>query len=483
MSVVDPQSLIESLCALPRETEWLEFKRNRFLPERVGQYVSGLANAAILKNERRAYLVYGVDDQTHELVGTTLRLKARKVGSENFEHWLSKQLDPRISFEFVGVNVDGRHIELVCIDPAFIAPVRFQGEAYIRIDSVLKPLREYRERERALWDATSRFSFERGVATAHASEEELLEQFSAAELLKRMGSRRQTDGGVIDQLLKEKLVIDDQQKGFDVTNLLALLSARSFQSIPLLSRKALRVVVYEGASKLHAQSDTTEDGGYGLIFPELLAHIMEKVPHHEVMLQGTRTTVYEMPEIAIRELVANALIHQDLTSKGNGPLVEVFSDRIRITSPGEPLVATERFIDAPARSRNEELAGFMRRIGICEERGSGIDRALAAIESATLPPPLFQEIEGATVVTIFGRRTFAKMTREERLRACYQHAALRWEAGSSMSNRSLRQRLGLNEKQYPQASKLISDAISVSLIRPLDQAQPKRTARYVPFWA
>ena len=88
------------------------------------------------------------------------------------------------------------------------------------------------------------------------------------------------------------------------------------------------------------------------------------------------------PELAIRELVANAIIHQDFTLSGTGPMIEIFSDRMEITNPGIPLVDTQRFLDSPPRSRNEGLASFLRRIGICEERGSGIDKVVFQTEVA-----------------------------------------------------------------------------------------------------
>ena len=85
-----------------------------------------------------------------------------------------------------------------------------------------------------------------------------------------------------------------------------------------------------------------------------------------------RKEVSMYPELSVRELVANAIIHQDLTLRGTGPMIEIFADRMEITNPGIPLVNTERFLDSPPRSRNESLAPFMRRVGICEERDGNI---------------------------------------------------------------------------------------------------------------
>jgi ATP-dependent DNA helicase RecG len=107
-----------------------------------------------------------------------------------------------------------------------------------------------------------------------------------------------------------------------------------------------------------------------------------------------------IPRVAVREILANAIIHQDFTISGDGPFVEVCPDRLKITNPGRPLIPVDRFIDAPSTSRNSRFGLLMRQLRICEERGSGVDRALVSIEREILPPPLFQSVENTTVVTL-----------------------------------------------------------------------------------
>lgn len=176
MKIADAKKLLLSLCKLPRETEWCEFKSNRFDHEDVARYVSGLANSAILRSEHRAYLIFGVEDGTHRITGTSLELKSLKVGNEVFEHWLTRSLDPHLTIEFIRIEIEpGRFVEMICIDPAYQRPVRFKKEAFIRIDSVLKALADYPERERSLWLATSAFAFEQGIALHHVSPKEVFE--------------------------------------------------------------------------------------------------------------------------------------------------------------------------------------------------------------------------------------------------------------------------------------------------------------------
>ena len=114
------------------------------------------------------------------------------------------------------------------------------------------------------------------------------------------------------------------------------------------------------------------------------------------------------PEIAVRELVANALIHQDFAISGTGPMVEIFPDRIEITNPGTPLIDTLRFIDEPPRSRNQALASLIRRVNICEERGSGVDKVVFQVELFQLPAPDFQVTATHTKAVLYASRSWRK---------------------------------------------------------------------------
>ena len=189
------------------------------------------------------------------------------------------------------------------------------------------------------------------------------------------------------------------------------------------------------------------------------------------------------PEPAIRELVANALIHQDFSITGAGPMIEIFTDRMEITNPGLPLVKTERFLDTPPRSRNETLASLMRRAGICEERGSGVDKVVFQTEFYQLPAPIFETPENNTRAVLFAHKKLSAMDRADRVRACYLHACLRFVERDPMTNSSLRVRFGIQEHNSAIASRIIRDTIEENLIKPYNPEQGKKFAKYVPFWA
>lgn len=480
--VHDPEKLLESLCALPRETGWVEFKENKFNEDSVGQYVSSLANSAMFEGRDAAYLVFGVRNENHEIVGTTVDLLGETVGNESFILWLNKYLEPHISVQVESFDYGGRRVEILCIDPGYRQPVKFKKVPYVRIGSSQQPLSNYPERERALWQITSRFSFESSFLTEHLTANQIEQLFAYKQLLRALGHNMEPKAA-FSYMSDAGWIKSDLQGRFEVTALLAIAGALHLNHFPSLLDKGTRVLVYKGKDKLDAISDIEGDKGHLVTFVSLLQHIMARIPSRERMVHGVRETVYDVPEISVREFLANMLVHQDFTQTGTRPMVEIFKDKVRFTNPGEPLISVDRFIAAPSKTRNPKFAKLMRDAGFCEQRGSGIDRAIREIEKEALPPPLIEAIEGSTVVTAFMPRKFADMTPEERVRACFQHACLRYEHGDPMSNGSLRDRFGLSAKQYPQVSLVIKEAIEAGRIRPLAEDQGNRNAKYVPFYA
>jgi predicted HTH transcriptional regulator len=164
-------------------------------------------------------------------------------------------------------------------------------------------------------------------------------------------------------------------------------------------------------------------------------------------------------------------------------MVEIFKSRMEITNPGLPLVQTDRFLDSPPRSRNEALASFMRRIGVCEERGSGVDKVVSQTELYQLPAPLFETTAEHTRAVLFAHREFRDMDKADRIRACYLHACLRYVQRDDMTNTTLRERFGIDEKNSSMVSRIIKDAIKAGLIRCHDETVGSRARKYLPRWA
>jgi predicted HTH transcriptional regulator len=206
------------------------------------------------------------------------------------------------------------------------------------------------------------------------------------------------------------------------------------------------------------------------------------LPSNEVIGKALRKNVPVFPELAIRELVANAIIHQDFHLTGTGPMIEIFSNRMEITNPGLPLVTTERFLDSPPKSRNEALASFMRRIGVCEERGSGVDKVVFQTELYQLPAPAFEITAEHTKAILFSHRKLKEMDKEDRIRACYLHACLKYVERSYMTNSSLRKRFGIEDKNSAIASRIIGETLIAKKIKPFDKHTSRKLMKYIPWW-
>jgi predicted HTH transcriptional regulator len=245
----------------------------------------------------------------------------------------------------------------------------------------------------------------------------------------------------------------------------------------------VRVVHYKGRGRIETLREQVGTRGYAAGFEGLLDFIMTLVPSNEIIGQALRKSVPMFPELAVRELVANALIHQDFFVTGAGPMGEIFDDRIEITNPGEPLVDVSRFVDTPPKSRNETLASLMRRFRICEERGSGVDKVISQVELFQLPAPLFEVPAGFTRVVLFAHRPLSAMDRQDRIRACYLHACLKWVMREYLTNASLRDRFGIEERNKAMVSRYIRETVEAGMIKPYDEKASRKMMKYVPYWA
>ena len=245
----------------------------------------------------------------------------------------------------------------------------------------------------------------------------------------------------------------------------------------------MRVIQYQGRARTETLREQVGGKGYASGFEGLIRFISSLLPSNEIIENALRRTVPRFPELAVRELVANSLIHQDFTATGAGPMVELFEDRIEITNPGAPLVDTRRFVDTPPKSRNKSLASFMRRIGVCEERGSGWDKIVRESEVYQLPAPLAEVVNDNIRVLLFAQRPLSKMDRTDRVRAVYLHACLRHVNREYVTNASVRGRSGIAGRNSAKASRLIGEAIEDGAILADDPTAARKLMRYVPWWA
>lgn len=477
------ESLINNLTTLPRETQWFEFKHNNVDADEIGCYISALGNSATCEDRDKAYLIWGIHDETHEVIGTSFNPYTHKVGNEELENWLRRLLSANAVFEFSMEEVKGKNIVIFTIQKAIYTPITFKREAYIRSGSYKKHLRDVPALEVKLWSKLNLAKYETIRAKENLDKGTLLSTLDYPAYFDLTEMPMPADADQIIHYLIEDYLVQKQDSGlYAITNTGALLFAKKLSEFPTLSRKRLRVIQYAGVSRISTKSDLTFDRGYASSFEEMMRYIEGLLPKKELILDGIRQGVPHYPSIAIRELVANALIHQDFVPSGVGPLVEIFDNRIEITNPGVSLVKVSRIIDNPPKSRNEILAALMRRFGICEEQGSGWDKIATATEDALLPAPKMIIYDEATRVVLSDSISFDLMSTDDKVWACYLHACLRYANGEKMNNASLRTRFGLSANEKTKISRLLRTATDRGCIKPFNPDTAPRYMHYVPHW-
>ena len=453
------------------ETQNLEFKeaKNQYDTTKLCKYC--VANA----NEGGGHIIFGVQDKLpRKVVGTNAFLDVIDITSKIFT-WVGFRVDvEEIS------HPEGRIL-------VFTIPARPRGTAYhyqgaylMRSGEELVPMSE--DQLRKIF-AEGLPSWLEEIAKKDVIAQDviqLLDTQTYFDLIEMPYPTSQEN--VLARLIDENL-IEKTSTGFNILNIGAILLAKDLKKFDNIRRKATRVIVYTGESKLETESDLIGEKGYAVGFTGLVHYVMSKLPQNEIIEDAIRKKAKLVPEIVIRELLANALIHQDFQISGASPVVEIYSNRIEISNPGIPIVPVDRFIDG-YQSRNERLADLMRRVGICEEKSSGIDRVIQSAEILQLPAPEFLVSQNRTIVVIHGLRPFKDMNGSDRVRACYQHCVLQYVIRKQMTNQSLRIRFGVSEGSSNAISQIISNALDQKLIKSDPNApDSRRYARYIPIWA
>ncbi len=426
----------------------------------------------------------GVDNDTHEIVGTRFNQHTLKKGEEEIESGLRRMLSPNANFMFSNLLVDNKPVVVIIICSAVSQTVMFEKVDYIRIGSYTKKLNDNPSVKAQLWDNLRNTNYELMPAATGLNKDDVVRLLDVGAYFELKGEPPPTSiHGMMHYLSEENIIIRLDNGLYSISNMGALLFARRIDKFSTISRKAVRIIQYEGINRLNMLREETETRGYALGFEGLLKFIMALTPAREAIEGAQRQTETAYPMVAIREAVANALIHQNFNITGTGTVIEVFKNRIEITNPGVPLVDIERIIDNPPKSRNEKLATLMRRMKMCEELGTGWDKIAISCEIYKLPAPSIEIYEENTKVTLYQHIPFSDLSLDQRIGACYLHACILQVEGRQLTNSSLRERFGLGEGSAAGISRLIKETVERGYIKPLDPETAPRYMKYIPIWA
>lgn len=472
--------LEQSLSPVPHEINELDWKASLSDDkDRLSEHLMAFANYP-----NGGSLVFGVAD-TGLLVGVTQAEVAKIIGS--LTNLGREAVEPALALDHAVVEFKDVPLLLVHIPEQAVKPVHRRGktieQTWVRSGGTTRKASRQEVGALMLNSATPRW--EQLRASTLLGLDEVVTQLDLPTIAKLLERPLPSDSDELSQwVLAEGLAVADG-RGFYITNFGAIAAARKLDEFGTLERKRIRVIRYRGTNKVDTIDETPGNKGYAVGFEGLIGYLKRALPHSEVIQQSLRTEVSVYPEIALRELIANALIHQDFTVTGAGPMVEIYDDRIEVTNPGAllPGKRPDRLIGTTPESRNEQLASSFRRYRICEERGTGFQKVVSAIELFGLPPLVFTLQENAFRVTLYAPRKFSEMSQTERIEACYQHAVLQYLSSSTLTNTTLRERFKLHEKHRNQITNLIGDAVALGRIKRKDEGGGKKFAEYLPYWA
>lgn len=405
-------ALIDRLRALPTETEWVEFKRNRYEPQVLGEYLSALANAACLSGQPRGYLAFGIDDTTHVVVGTTFDLYAEKgKGNQDLLPWLAAGLRPNTGFEAYVVEHPDGLVALFEVGPARDQPVSFYGTPYIRVGTSKTELGKHPEKARALWTRGSDWSGEVCEAAsladlAPAALAKAREQF----VVKHPNQAAEVAGWDDRTFLNKAKIL----KHGAVTNA-ALLLLGLREAATLLSPAVAKI------SWILKDANNRELDYEHIGPPFLLAgdYLLKRIRNLNVRELPSGTLfpqeITQYDSWVIREALHNSVAHQDYRRQGRISVVE-FPDRVLVTNVGEFLPGNIETVirqDAPqAIYRNPFLADAMVELNLIDTQGGGIKRMFETQRRRSFPLPDYDLTQaGQVTVSIAGRILDERYTR------------------------------------------------------------------------
>jgi len=466
---------------VPHETNELDWKvslsENK---ERLAEHMIAFAN-----HPNGGYLVYGIANAGAKLVG---------VNEEQVVEVISRltnigrdAIDPALVLDHAVVDFNNTPLLFVYICEQSNKPVHRRGksieDAWIRSGGTTRKASRAEIGSLMLNSHAPRWEELRATSLLTATEViALLDLATISKLLQRPLPDVQFE--LMRWLVDESMIVLDGN-GYYITNLGGIAAAKDLNQFESLRRKPIRVIRYRGTNKTETIDEILGNKGYAIGFEGLIGYIKRVLPHSEVIEQSLRVQSSVYPEIALRELIANALIHQDFGVTGAGPTIEIFDDRITFTNPGSllPGKRPDRLIGTTPESRNELLASKFRMYRICEERGTGFQKVISAVELHGMPPVTFTQLENAFQVTLYAPRQFSDMAQNERIEACYQHAVLQYYSSQTLTNSTLRVRFKVSERQRNQITNLIADAVDAGRIKRKDSNSGNKFAEYLPYWA
>lgn len=405
-------ALVDRLRRLPRETEWLEFKHNNADPQEISDYLSALANEAALLNQPRGYLIFGIADASHAVVGSHFDpYTAKAKGNQHLLPWLAAQLQPNPGIEPHCLDHPDGRVALLAVGPARGRPVEFRGQAYCRAGTSKTKLANHPEKARRLWSQGIDWS-----AT-------LCEDASLADLDPTAIAKAREQFLVKHPQQAQELASWDDRTFLNKARLLRQGSI-THTAILLLGRPETSTLLSPAVAKVSwilKDADNRELDYAHIGPPFLLAgdQLLQRLRNLTVRALPSGTLfpqeLSQYDPWVLREALHNAIAHQDYLRHGRITVVE-FPDRVLISNLGDFLPGSVQTVieqDAPQELyRNQMLVDAMVELNLIDTQGGGIKRMFETQRRRSFPLPDYDLSSSERVqVSIPGRILDERYTR------------------------------------------------------------------------
>ena len=386
------------------ENECVEFKRakNDFDIDLLGKYFSALGNEANLKNKQYSWIIFGVDDKTHDLIDTNF------LYDNNFNK-IKKQIadntTDNITFiEIYSIYKDDKRVIMFQVPAASGVPINWKGFAYGRAGESLMPLASNKIEQ---IKATANYDWSRQIiyeATIDNIDKEAIK-------LAREQFKKKYEG-------KEVANEIDNISDIDFLNKVKLtLNGKITMACMLLLGKNEDDYLMNGYNpkmtwKLYDEINVIDYEHFGIPFIVNVEKLKSKIRNLRYRYMVNENTLFpnevdQYDNYILRELINNCIVHQDYRLHGNINVME-YKDKLIITNEGNFIPETVENVLKDGFSspyyKNQFLANAMVNLNMIDTVGSGIRRVYDIQKRKFFPMPDYDlSVDNRVKVTLYGK--------------------------------------------------------------------------------
>ena len=356
--------ILENLLTFNDEYEWFDFKENWFSKDEIGEYISAISNGAAFCGKEYGYIIWGVNDKTKEIVGTTVNFD-RDIDGEPYKHYLARKLQPSIAFETVNFDYKNERIVMLIIPAAKSTKTKYNGIDYIRIGSSKEKLARFPEYEIKL-NSILMNGYPTIVNTSAPdyAQDLTFEKLFLYYAAKGIELRKET--------FEKTLKLKTKDNKYNI--MAYILSDQN--DIPV------RVSVFSGIDKSAPLFSVKEFGNTCIMYS--MDKILEYGDAINIIQADERNRISERKDVplfnyeAFHEAILNAFIHNKWLTL-NAPQISIFTNRIEILSHGGLAIDQDEsgFYSGSSLPVNEVLASIFLQLRISERSGRGVPKIVS----------------------------------------------------------------------------------------------------------